>query len=314
MCRWVERYGKIWTVEFACEDLPQNGVLLVPPASPDYDALLSEIERRAREPVDGAPPVPEKFRPRIAEEDRETSAILLNGSPKTIAAMQVVWRFETVTGRAYQHSQGVLSGQSLLLPFGRRDEMLRKLYGYWHSIFPGSKRYLSEAGMVGDNTDVRPPVVGEEWRGGIITGGTRSATTGGEAVQQVVMALDGIFFLDGEFIGPNREKLFERTVAEGEAHTMVGQIARDAHENGASTADILARVEQTTGPAPERLAMDLAFPHTSANADEFLRAALGRVAYQIAGGRKFPDALRDERAVEMVLSWTGVELPKFRRR
>jgi hypothetical protein len=85
--------------------------------------------------------------------------------------MQAVWRFETVTGRSYRHSCGMLSVQSLLLSFGRSEDSLLKLFGYWHTILPGSKRYLSESGMVGDNTDVRPPTPDEKWRGGGIAGG-----------------------------------------------------------------------------------------------------------------------------------------------
>lgn len=125
-------------MEFLCEDLPQHGLVLVPPSSPEYDPLLAEIQRRLDQPPDGAPPIPEEFRPRISDADRPTSAILLNRSPKTIAAMQAVWRFVTVTGRSYRHSRGMLSAQSLLLPFGRSEDLL-KLFGYWHTILPGSK-------------------------------------------------------------------------------------------------------------------------------------------------------------------------------
>ena len=63
-----------------CEDLPKSRLVLVPPASEDYYALLSDIQRRLADPVDGSPPLPEHFRPSISPEDRPTSAILLNRS------------------------------------------------------------------------------------------------------------------------------------------------------------------------------------------------------------------------------------------
>jgi hypothetical protein len=140
-------------------------VVLVPPASEEHDPLVSEIQRRLADPVDGSPPLLEHFRPRIFPEDRPTSAMLLIRSSKAIAALQVVWRFETETGRSYRHSQGMLSPQGLLLRFGTSDEAQLKLYGYWHAILPGSKRYLGESGMLGDNTDVRPPAEDDKWRG-----------------------------------------------------------------------------------------------------------------------------------------------------
>src|SRR5205085_1298680 len=115
---------------------PRYGLLLVPPSSEDYNALLADIQHRVNGPAEGSPPFPEKFRPRIIPEDRPTSAILLNRSGKTIAGLQAVWRVETETGRTFRHSRGMLSPHGLLLPFGRRDESTLKLYTYWNTVLP----------------------------------------------------------------------------------------------------------------------------------------------------------------------------------
>src|SRR5439155_6048382 len=84
-------------VNLLCEDLPRYGLLLVPPSSEDYNALLADIQHRVNGPAEGSPPFPEKFRPRIIPEDRPTSAILLNRSGKTIAGLQAVRRVEAET-------------------------------------------------------------------------------------------------------------------------------------------------------------------------------------------------------------------------
>src|SRR5262245_61590777 len=118
-------------MEFLCQDLPQHGIRLVPPSSPEYDSFLADIQRRLAQQKDGIPQPPPQFRPRISEQDRATSAILLNHSSKTIAALQAVWYFETISRQSYRHSRGMLSAQSLLLPFGRP---VTKLEGYWHTI------------------------------------------------------------------------------------------------------------------------------------------------------------------------------------
>ena len=300
-------------MNFICEDLPRHGLVLVPPASEDYDPLLSDIQRRLADPADGSPPLPEHLRPRIYPEDRPTSAILLNRSSKAIAALQVVWRFATETGRSYRHSQGMLSPQGLLLRFGRSDDAQFELYGYWHTILPGSKRYLGESGMAGDNTDVRPPAPDEKWRGGIIAGTGRGGGNSRDPVRQVTLVLDGVFFLDGEFVGPNAERLFEQTVADAEAHLMVARIAREGHNKGWRPREILAEIERATGTAPEHPPINLVFRNPGASLEEFRRAALQTVAFQLAMRRRFPQAPDEEQTVFMVMAWDGTVLPHFRK-
>jgi hypothetical protein len=299
-------------VNFLCEDLPKHGLVLVPPSSEAYGPLLSDIERRMANPIDGSPPFPEQLRPRIYPEDRATSAILLNRSSKTIAALHVVWRFETETGRSYRQSQGMLSPQGLLLRFGRQDAHL-KLHGYWHTILPGSKRYLGQSGMAGDNTDVRPPAPNEEWRGGMIGSTGRGGGNRRELLRQVTLALDGVFFLDGEFVGPNADRLFEQTVADAEAHLTVGRIAREGHDQGRRPTEILAEIERATGPAPDRPPMDLVFRNADATEEEFRRAALQTVAYHLAMRRRFPQAPDAEQTVLMVMAWNDTVVPHFRK-
>jgi hypothetical protein len=300
-------------MEFLCEDLRRHGLLLHPPASPDYARMLADIEARLDRPVDGSPPIPEEFRPRICEQDRPTSAILLNQNEKAVAALHVVWRFETVTGRSYRHSQGMLSAQTLLLQFQMTEER-RKIFGYWFTILPGSKRYLGESGMVGDNTDVRPPAPGEKWpnRGGCFGGGGGAGMSGGDAVERVTLSLDGVFFIDGEFVGPNREKLFEQTVAPAEACMLVARLAREGHNQGLSPDRILAQIETVTGPASEYPYPPPRVRHRDAPPEEYRQRALLQIAGQLARQRTLPQ-FTDERIVHMIMGWAEAALPRFRR-
>ena len=300
-------------MNFVCEELPRHGLLLVPPSSQDYDTLLAESQRRANAPVEGSPPFLERFRPRIIPEDRPTSAILLNRSTKAIVGLQAVWRFETETGRSFRHSRGMLSAKGVLLPFDRRDESAMKLYAYWNTILPGSKRYLGESGMVGDNTDVRPPAHDEQWRGGM--SGGRGGEGGGcirDPIRQVTLALDGVFFLDGEFVGPDGEKMFEETVAEAEAHWIVARIAKYGHSKGLSPAEILAQIEKITGVAPERPRMPHNFRNAAATDEDFRAAALQTIACELGMRRRFPQGRNDEQTINSIISW-DVILPNFRK-
>jgi len=297
------------SMEFQCEDLPQYGLSLVPSSSADYDALLSDIQQRLDHPVDGSPPIPERHRPTIADSDRETSAILINRSKKAIAGLEVVWRYDAAAGGSYRHASEMLSGQGLLLPFGMSAKSL-KLNGYWQVILPGSKRYLGGGKMVGDNTDVRPPGPDEKFQGGGFGGGGGGSSSGRGPVRQVTLVLDGVFFADGEFVGPNREGLWERTVSDAQAHIEVAKIARNGHDNGVPPDQTLAAVAQLTGPAPEHLPLPPGFRGTGASLEEYRQWALQKLAFQIAMSRRFPN-YSDEREVYMLMGWTETVLPQF---
>jgi hypothetical protein len=288
-------------MEFHCEDLPQHGVLLIPPASPEYDVLLADIQRRMEHPVEGSPPVVEMPRPRIRPEDRDVSAILVNRSPHGIAAIQQVWTLRGPDGRAATSSIGDGGNPSVLLPFGLPAQML-KLYGYWHVILPGSKRYLSINGdQAGDNSDVRPPDAEERWKGGI--GGGGGGRRLHRPMQSVTLTLDGVFFTDGGFAGPNRRGLWEQVVYSAEAHMQVAALARRGREAGMAAGQLLAEVERLTGPAAEE------FPRPPGSAAEVTReSVLRKLAWDIGMARKHGG---DERTVGMLMSWVDARPPEF---
>jgi hypothetical protein len=127
------------------------------------------------------------------------------------------------------------------------------------------------------------------------------------------LVLDGVFFLDGEFVGPDGEKMFEQTVADAEAHRIVGRIARDGHYKGLSPAEILAQIEKITGVAPERPPMPPNSRNAAATDDDFRAAALQTIAYQLGMRRTLPQAANDEQAVFAIISWNDVVLPNFRK-
>jgi len=68
--------------------------------------------------------------------------------------------------------------------------------------------------MVGDNTDVRGPKPDEVWKGGCISGIGGGGYNPGLPIKSVTLILDGVFFLDGGFAGPNRSGLWEQVTKE----------------------------------------------------------------------------------------------------
>jgi hypothetical protein len=294
------------SMEFHCDDLPQFGVTLIPPSSPEYDRLLLDIQQRSDHPQQGLPSPPASMRPKILEEDRETSAILLNRSQHSIAEIQQVWTFEEESGRSYTSSIGGGANPSVLLPFGLSEKVLN-LYRYWKVILPGSKRYLGRNGeQVGDNSDVRPPGPDEVSTGGgwgIGRGGGGGRSRG--PLRKVTLTLDGVFFDDGGFAGRNQKGLWEQIVQSAEAHLRVAAMARQAHDDGEIPQKILAAIETVTGPATDHPPPPLGDPRTP---ETYRESALKRLAWEIGRARK---SQGDERAVYMLLAWANEPVPHF---
>ena len=264
---------------FRCEDLRDFGVVLVPPSSPDYEPLFADIQRRVDRPL----------------EKRETSAILLNDSEKSIAAIDAVWRYEDIAGRTFNGAQKT-TGDSLLLPFSIPAQHM-KIMVYRTAILPGSRRYLGEQGIAGDNTDVRGPESDEVWKGGCISGSGGGHCTPALPIKSVTLILDGVFFLDGEFAGPNRWKLSEKVTKEAKSVVDVATIARAGRNRGIATAEILREIKELTGPTPK-------LPPVSGK-------PMQRRAYQIKLNRR---SMGDEGTVDWLASMTDTPLPEFRRR
>ena len=263
-------------MEFRCEDLRDVGVLLLP-------------YRR----------------------DDPLGAVLLNQSSKPIAAWSLTYKFEDRLGRASGfHRRMTPWFPSLLLPFGLSDEA-RRLDIYWRTIFPGSKRYISEGEMIGDNTDIRPPAPEEEWKGCSFSMSSSHAFPSAGKLKSATLILDGIFFSDGEFAGPNDLQLYELIVYDAEVYQEVGQIVRDQVRKSASTGEILDAVEKLTapvrtrGPAPPPL-----HPANKYDADVLRDHARANIAHQLS---RLLEMHGDQMLVVILNRWADAEVPDFRR-
>ena len=291
-------------MEFRCEDLPQFGLVLVPPEAPEYDGLLAHIHRRLDQPVAGSP----LWRsPQVVPKDRPMSAILLNHSPWPIALIQQVWTFEEVGGRTYTSSVGGITGSSILLPFGLTESMLK--FGYWHVILPGSKRYFNSSGdEVGDNSDVRPPGPDEIWKGGVFSVGGAFGRRDGQ-MKSVTFTLDGVFFADGGFAGPNRHGLWEQVLGRAEAALQAAEAAQRGHNDGLTPAQIFSEIDKAIGPARDRPPVPPA-PSGTWTSSDYRRFSRESTAFHIARTRQ---DLGDERAIYAIIDWLQAPLPRFHR-
>ncbi len=298
-------------MEFRCEDLPEHGVVLIPPTAPQYDELLGDIRHRLDNPVAGSPPPLGKRTgaAQISDEDRWSSAILLNHSKAGIAAIQQVWSYRESGGRTKSIPIGGIAGSSMLLPFDLPEPSL-KLYGYWHVILPGSKRYLNSSGeILGDNSDVRPPSGQEMWTGGAFSVRGRAEVFFRNMLEEVRLTLDGVFFTDGGFAGPNRYSLWDQVVSRAATQLQVAQIARRGHNDGLHTDQIFKEIEHVTGPPQDRPPVPPP-PSGGWTSDSHRRHQIESVAFMIARIRQ---SSGDERTIFQLMDWANAPVPPFHR-
>jgi hypothetical protein len=229
-----------------CEGLASYGVILIPPGSQQYFDLLADIERRLQNRPKGGPPIGREALSQISEHGDSNSAILVNRASTAIASLAYVWSLRNADGRITTSSylpEG--SHPSVLLPFLQLDRF-KKFDAFWNTIFSGSKRLLTvDGGMYGDNTDIRAPAEDELSEGGFfsLSGGSKQT---GEAVK---LTLDGVFFVNGGFAGPNRLTSWEQVVAARAAYLSYAALARSASSTAVAQSDFFAQVQQLSGLA-----------------------------------------------------------------
>jgi hypothetical protein len=287
-----------------CDDLADYGVALIQPPAAEYSELLADIETRLQNRPPGAPPLADNV-PAIS-----ASAILVNRSPVAIASVAYIWTFRRENGRTSTHSFSPGTNPSVLLPFGL-DERFRAIYAFWHVIFPGSKRLMTSSGfLIGDNTDVRPPVGDELWHGGSFSFGGGSSGRD-EVLEPLKLTLDGVFFVDGGFAGPNRLGSWERTTFAAEACLECAVLAREARSKGTPSDEFFLQVQTHTGQTDE---LRLTPPPPSLDSEpdperirNFERQMVGR---QVLSMLKHLDG---QAIMARVEAWADAPAPKFHR-
>lgn len=295
-------------IEFTCEDLHSLGLTLIPPSSPQYAPLLAEIkelvEKRPFDPPYLSEGLHRRYIGEILPGDKDTSAILLNSSGKTVVAIKLVWRFEEPDGTSCIRQYAQIS-PSMLAPFeSTSNRFMPIMSAYWDTILPGSKRYFGGGLPAGDNTDARPPRRDEVGQFSFARR-KRPPFLGPMPVSRATLSLDGVMFDDGSFAGPNRYFLWEQIVYDFEAHTRVARLARDGRDAGIAPERILEAVEQLTGPGE-----DLPEIPEQATPDLLRKIYLQKVAAWIEGVRQTQG---DQKAVDMLVGWTSLQIPNFRK-
>jgi hypothetical protein len=233
-------------VAFLCEDLAPYGVVLVPQSDHAFARLLAEILQRASQRAEGAAPVSESAFSRVS--NHEDCAILVNRAEATIAHIAYIWSFRHQNGRITTSSRRPGTQPTLLLPFTMAGlpDRFRKVRTYWDTVFPGSKRLITADGeCVGDNTDVSTPAEDERWVGGVC--GVFAHPHRNREAEPVKLTIDGVFFVNGGFTGPNQLGSWDDLVAARDTHLECASQARNTGATPAAQADFFDRWQKLSG-------------------------------------------------------------------
>lgn len=230
---------------FICEDLAPYGIVLVSQSDEAFPKLLAEIARRPSQSSEGTPPVSGSAVARVL--NHKDCAILVNRAEVAIAHLAYVWSFQQQNGRITTSSRLPGTQPSLLLPFTMAGlpDRFDKIYRYWNTIFPGSKRLLTPGGeCIGDNTDVSTPAEDERWSGG--TFGFSHLGRNHDA-EPLKLTIDGIFFVNGGFAGPNQLGSWDQLVAARDIGLGCASQASNTGPTPADQAEFFDRWQRRSG-------------------------------------------------------------------
>jgi hypothetical protein len=182
------------------KDLPQHGLRLISPSDPSFDERLrAELKGESNEVVDSLKPF---------------SVFLENKSERPVVAYLIQWCFTTKEGRNQYYRRALLNPQPLMDGENLSQELERQS----GRIEPGSAIFLSLLSTDGSGmlrAEVSPKEA-EEFRQGKRLDRTsllQRFTSQAAQYTEITVSIDGAFFDDGTFVGPDTSNFFNQTKA-----------------------------------------------------------------------------------------------------
>jgi hypothetical protein len=230
-------------------DFPRHGITLIPRDDPAFDSFANEILANPFPPgfgIDTVSPI---------------AAVLLNGTGQAIVTLSYIWAYTTDAGRTFTNRTTTLGSSTQMDVLTGRSKVTQDPFSF---ILPGSKRLLTENGMIGNNLDVLPPDAAPRGGGFVGTGrghGGRSRLL--EDLMAAELAVDVAVLEDGLCIGPDTSGLVDHLSEEIKAQRELAQQVLDALEHGASTGEVfdMLRPLARRDPLPGRPSLMSMFVH-----------------------------------------------------
>ena len=138
--------------------------------------------------------------------------------------------------------------------------------------------------------------------------------SGHDLDEPVKVMLDGVFFVDGGFAGPNRLGAWEHTVFAAEAHLVCAVLAREARQKTTSSDALFVQVQQLTDQTDEPRLPPPPPPRSLESSPPDLES-IRKYEQQIVGWKviEMRKRLGDNAAIASIDAWGNAPGPKLHR-
>jgi len=210
----------------------------------------------------------------------QLSAVLANRSDRAVAAAAIEWGFADASGQRTSALRSTVSfANDLLLPSGAGLSSLPLASSETDGLLPGAQHLL---------IDTTP----------FCAGRLRD-----ELWQRAMLRLDGAFFVDGEFVGPNRSGIWESVSCRREVMFEIAKMVSCARSEGLTASRILGGIERY-------LKRDAASESGEAQDRDLFARQRKQVSEIFSRARKGHD---DEPLVDALAAWAARNPPILRR-
>lgn len=203
-------------------DLPEDGLVIIGPSHPAFDAEMAALLRGADEALTAQ-----------AMSFRHLYAFLRNDSVQEVVAYKLMWELTDADGRVRKKASSFLAPAKLLgeeSPAGGITSGIKPGTSHpvaWDRVF--DKMLLSDLNSPSGATILS--------RVGAIFAEQNAAVTG------VTVSLDGAFFADGSFVGPDTDHTFEEVSGYVEAKHELARVAAAKKREGKSAREIVEHIK-----------------------------------------------------------------------
>lgn len=213
------------TTDFQTKDFPEHGVHLIGPSNPSF-AQLAQLIKSNEDSVTAVPPV-----------------FLQNTSKHSVVGYRITWECVDKAGIVdVRHKSNIISYVFL---HGDESDRIQAMACDVRVMEPNSIWFISLDGPTERVQDVDAGQT-EKWMPGSEL--QRISTQ----CSKVTISLDGVFFDDGTFLGPDTTAFFNEVESQMDArHEILSKVEADL-KSGVRVEDIFRKLEQIAGqPMPE---------------------------------------------------------------
>lgn len=236
----LNRSARAMNIKLHAKDMPEHGLIIIGPADPSFDGRLNALLKGERNEV--------------AENLKPFSFFVKNQGSKTVVAYMIQWCFTTAEGRQDCHRKAVTNPTALMEGESLSEEMEEQS----GRIKPGATRFFSLVSLDGGGS-FRVRVSKQEadrFKQGDFDRTEMLRRYSAELANytDLTVSIDGAFFDDGTFVGPDAAGFFAQTKAMIDARSdLLNEIASELSKPGKSRDDVFTQVEAIANQAETEL-------------------------------------------------------------